>query len=147
MQDVELAWLAGIIDGEGCLTLFHRTNKSSSGQTITSVSANLTITNSSYALVNECRRILDGLGVKYSYLTPRNSAARPIRRLQVKNYASLMTLLEAIEPYSVGKREQVLLMKDFASKAAARKGFRGTVERRDYATKMRELNHSGQLIP
>jgi hypothetical protein len=146
-METHLAWLAGIIDGEGCLTIFRKTWKSPEGLKCVSAAADITITNSSAAMLTECRRLLDELEVKYRYILPRNSTTRPLRRITVRNYVSMLRLLDAVEPYVIAKREQVVLMREFATRAAARKGFRATDERMSFTTRMSALNKTGQLIP
>jgi hypothetical protein len=143
------AWLAGVIDGEGSLSIWRRKTYSSGRNhaEIICAQAGLSITNSSAALLDECRVLLDALGVKYSYITPGNSVHRPIRRIFVRNYASVLKLLDAVEPHMVGKREQAALLREFVTRAAARKGFVGTEERLGYCARMSALNQTGDLIP
>ena len=141
------AWLAGIIDGEGCLSIWRRNVRSGSGVKIVSTQAGISITNSNAALLNECRELLDALGVKHSYITPKNAAKRPMRRIFVRNHASLLILLDAIDPYLIGKRDQAALLREFVTRAAARKGFQATEERVGYCARMSELNQFGELIP
>lgn len=143
----KLAWLAGIIDGEGCFTIFrHHRGLDRAGQSYDHTSASITITNSCAALLDVARGILDGLEVKYKYLTPRNSHTRPIRRIALRNYAAILTLLDAVEPYLVGKAEQAVLMREFVGRAAIRNGFASPQERAEYGTRMSYLNKHGQLI-
>src|SRR5437870_2001380 len=101
VSEVDLAWLAGIVDGEGCLTIFRRTNKSSNGNRIVSPAASATITNSNLSLMVKCRNILDFLEVKYQYINPRNSNKRPLRRIQIKNHDSLRVLIRQIKPFLI----------------------------------------------
>lgn len=141
------AWLAGIIDGEGSFTIHRRNVRSGSGSKVVSAQAGISITNSNAALLVECRALLDHLGVKYSYITPGNAVKRPMRRIFVRNHASLIRLMDAIDPYLIGKRDQSALMREFVTRAAARKGFQGTEERIGYCAQMSELNQFGELIP
>ena len=113
VSEVDLAWLAGIVDGEGCLTIFRRTNKSSSGSRIISPAASATITNSNLSLMVRCMEILDFLGVKYRYINPRNSNKRPLRRIQIRNYDSLRVLIRQIKPYLIAKTNQALMLEEF----------------------------------
>ena len=146
MQDAKLAWLAGIIDGEGCFSIFRRTNKSKNGNIITSASANITITNSNLALINECVYILEELEIKFVLKNPRNSTTRILERIDIRNYGSILKLINVILPFLIGKKEQAILMHEFVSKASIRSGFQATKERTDYLMKMSTLNKSGQFI-
>ena len=106
MQLVNLAWLAGIVNGEGCFSIFRRTNKSRNGNTIVTPTASVTITNSNLALIDECVRILKELGVKYILKNPRNSKTRILERLDIRNYQSIHKLVSALMPYLIGKKNK-----------------------------------------
>ena len=68
-------------------------------------------------------------------------------RIQIRNYASILALLDAIDAYIVGKAEQAALMRDFCERAGNRKGFSSPEERAEYRARMSNLNKHGQLIP
>ncbi len=140
------AWLAGILDGEGCFTLFMKSNWSGNGQKIKSVTANITITNSSAAIMNRCSEILSELGIKFALNTPRASTGRPLQRISVRNYDAILDLLDVVGPFLVGKKGQASLMREFVSRAKAHGGLRGP-ERDQYYDEMRRLNRFGSLIP
>ena len=109
-------------------------------------SASITITNSCAALMETSRSILNELEVKYKYLRPRNSHTRPIWRIEVRNYGSILVLLDAVDAYLVGKAEQAALMREFLERAKIRKGFGCVAERAEYRGRMSHLNKHGQLI-
>ena len=146
MQNVKLAWLAGILDGEGCFSIFHRTNRSKNGNLIITPSASITITNSNLAVIDECINLLNNLGIKFVLKNPRNSTTRVLERLDIRNYTSIMNLIDVLLPFLIGKNEQASLMREFVYKASHRLGFRGTKEREEYLVKISELNKSGQVI-
>lgn len=136
MQETNLAWLAGVIDGEGCIAIFRKTVKHRSGNTTIVPTPYITIVNSSQTLMNECKSILDALGVSmYGLHYSRNETHRPLKRFLIKNHKSLETLLDAILPYLVGKRDQALLMREYLE------------ERLEYFFKLQELKKSDQLTP
>ncbi len=145
-MQTSLAWLAGIIDGEGCLTLFMKSNLSGNGKRIKSVTANLTITNTSATIINEARSLLIENGIKFTFVTPRASTGRPLRRLSVRNYDSILKLLDLVKPYMVGKTEQADLMRRFINGARVRKSL-SSDERLAYFDEMRRINRFGNLIP
>lgn len=113
IKKVDLAWLSGIVDGEGCFTIFRRTNRSGSGKIIVSPSASATITNSNSRMMEKCKSLLDVIGIKYAYHSPRNSCTRPLRRIRVSNYESLALLISQIKPYLVAKVKQVKIIEEF----------------------------------
>ncbi len=145
VQNTELAWLAGIIDGEGCFCIF--TNHRGNGSINPSISANLTITNSNCLLLNRCREILDALEIKYIYQDPKNGhqRGRRVMRVKIQNYSSLQRLIELTLPYFVGKAEQAKLVLEFANLA----GQRGKLHydaRTEMMNKNKSLNQHGHLI-
>lgn len=146
MQVIDLAWLAGVVDGEGCFSIFNRTNKSRNGKMIITPTASVTITNSNLALINECVCILKKLGVKYVLKNPRNSKTRNLERVDIRNYQSIKLLVKAILPYLIGKKEQAELIIRFVEKASNRSGFRATNERKTFFEQMSNLNKFGQVI-
>ena len=146
MQETKLAWLAGVIDGEGCIAIFRKTVKHRSGNTTMVPTPYITIVNSSQALMSGCKSILDGLGISmYGLHYSRNSTNRPLKRFLIKNHASLETLLDAILPYLVGKKDQALLLREYLEKYGGKKGLEE--ERLEYFFKLQELKKSDQLTP
>ena len=145
VQNVDLAWFAGIIDGEGCFCIF--TNHRGNGAILSSISANLTITNSNCLLLNRCREILDSLGIKYLYQDPKNGhqRGRRVMRVKIQNYSSLRRLIELTLPYFVGKAEQAKLVLEFAS-LAGQKGKLHFDARTEMMNKNKLLNQRGHLV-
>ncbi|KKR33036.1 MAG: hypothetical protein UU37_C0003G0041 [Candidatus Gottesmanbacteria bacterium GW2011_GWA2_41_12] len=146
MQSSQIAWLAGIIDGEGCFSIFRRTNKSKNGNIIITPTASITITNSNLAIIEECRRILNTLGVKFTLKNPRNSKSRLLERLDIRNYISILHLIDTSLPYIIGKKEQAILMREFVDKALKRRNFSASSDRINFLDRMSKLNKFGQFI-
>ena len=143
-QDVDLAWLAGLIDGEGCFSIY---SVSRADAETPSPSANLTITNSNYLLLNRCKEILDELGIKYLYHDPKNGhqRGRKVMRIRVKNYSSIRKLIELILPFLVGKADQARIMLEFVSLAGQR-GKLSYQDRTELMNRIKELNRRGHLV-
>jgi hypothetical protein len=144
VQDVDLAWLAGIIDGEGCFCIFTNSRKDAMNS---SISANLTITNSNCLLLNRCKEILDALEIKYLYQDPKNGhqRGRRVMRIRIRNYSSLQKIIELTLPFFVGKAEQAKLVLEFASLAGERGKLRYD-NRAKLMSKVKELNQRGHII-
>lgn len=142
------AWLAGILDGEGCFTIFQvgRAGGGSGTTHAMCVAANITITNSSAAIMDECVRLLNAIDVKFKQINPNNSRNRRLARINVSNYQSILKLLDAVEPHLVGKAEQAALMRTFSERASVRRSM--TIEERfEYRALMSQMNRTGNLIP
>jgi hypothetical protein len=144
VRDVDLAWLAGIIDGEGCFSIYSVSRKDADTP---SPSANLTITNSNCLLLNRCKEILDAYNIKYLYHDPKNGhqRGRRVMRIRVKNYSSMRTLIELVLPFLVGKADQARVMLEFVSLAGER-GKLGLQGRAELMDKIKELNQRGHIV-
>ncbi len=144
VRDIDLAWLAGIIDGEGCFSIYSVSRKDADTP---SPSANLTITNSNALLLTRCREILNAVGVKYLYHDPKNGhqRGRKVMRIRVKNYSSMRKLIELIRPFLVGKADQASVMLEFVSLAGA-KGKISLRGRSELMNKIKELNQRGHVV-
>ncbi len=144
VQDVDLAWLAGIIDGEGCFSIYSVTRIDA---VMPSPSANLTITNSNRLLLDRCKKIFDELNIKYLYHDPKNGhqRGRRVMRIRVKNYSSMRKLIELILPFLVGKRDQASVMLEFVSRAGER-GKLSFDARTELMNRIKELNQRGHLV-
>ena len=115
----KLAWLAGIIDGEGCFSIFrHCRGLDRAGQPYEHTSASITITNSCAALLDMSRSILADLGIKHTYLQPRNSHT-PAAQAHPDQELRDLGALDAVDAHIVGKAEQAALMRDFCERASA----------------------------
>jgi hypothetical protein len=144
VQDVDLAWLAGIIDGEGCFSIYSVTRKDANTP---SPSANLTITNSNHLLLARCKEILDELNIKYLYNDPKNGhqRGRRVMRIRVKNFSSMRILIELLLPFLVGKADQAKVMLEFVSLAGQRGGL-SLQGRTELMNRIKGLNQHGHLV-
>lgn len=82
----EAAYIAGIVDGEGCLRLASQ--------------ARLDIANTSPELINWLQSKVGGK----VYLQPQRLGNKPVYRLQLR-YSEIKTTLELVLPYMVVKKE------------------------------------------
>jgi hypothetical protein len=144
VRDVELAWLAGIIDGEGCFSIYGVHRKDADNP---SPSANLTITNSNCLLLERCREILDELHIKYLYHDPKNGhqRGRRVMRIRVKNYSSIQSLIELTLPFLIGKVDQAKILLEFVSLAGQR-GKLNLEGRTELMDRIKELNKHGHVV-
>lgn len=116
-KSVELAWLAGIIDGEGSILLGSKgkANKHPGYHGI-QVGATIHITNTDGNIINRCVEIISSLGVNCHIankgFTPNHSV---VYRIDIGKMAHIKTLLEALMPYLIGKIGQAKLVHRFVS--------------------------------
>jgi len=144
VQDIDLAWLAGIIDGEGCFSIYSVTRKDAETP---SPSAYLSITNSNRLVLDQCKKIFDELEIKYLYNDPKNGhqRGRRVMRIRIKNYSSLKRLIELILPFLVGKVDQARVMLEFVTLAGQR-GKLGLESRVELMSRIKKLNQLGHLV-
>lgn len=144
VQNTDLAWLAGVIDGEGCFSIYSVSRKDAD---LPSPSAYLSITNSNCLLLKRCEEIFDELNVKYLYNDPKNGhqQGRRVMRIRVKNYSSLKKLIELLLPFLIAKADQAKVMLEFVS-FAGQKGKLSLQSRNDLMNRIKELNRRGHLV-
>lgn len=58
MKETEKAWIAGFIEGEGCLTILKSKNKKKNGRIYVNYRPIITITNTSLELLEFCRSLI-----------------------------------------------------------------------------------------
>jgi len=106
---VELSWLAGLIDGDGCicLTVSERTD----AKTLRIYPRVIIAMAHDKAWIEPVTDILGRLGATYytrTYIPPDKRAAQTAVTVTRKKH--VQTVIDAIRPYTVLKKEQVRLM-------------------------------------
>ena len=144
VRDIDLAWLAGVIDGEGCFSIYGVKGKDVDNP---SPAAYLSITNSNDLLLQRCRQIFDELNIKYLYHDPKNGhqQGRKVMRIRVKNYSSLRRLIELILPFLIGKADQANVMLEFVTLAGQR-GKLNLHSRTELMDRIKKLNQHGHIV-
>lgn len=103
MQDTDLAWLAGIWEGEGTITMF--THKEKNG--LTKLCPNCSILNTDIHIINKVRSILEELGCKFSFQEhqPKGKPTYKYQwRLITRNMSYIKLFLTAVLPYLFGEK-------------------------------------------
>jgi len=101
---VDLAWLAGLVDGEGCIALYRDTQRSR-------LRAAVVIANTDARIIAKISKILYEANIKYHYtLRKRKNFCLSITTI---GFRSCKKLLEMVLPYLVGKKEQAKLMVEY----------------------------------
>jgi len=107
-----LAWLAGIIDGEGSFMIprYHRNGNPRYGYRVS-------ISNTNVLIINQCKEILDMLHIKYCNYTQdrgKDGLRRKItHQIHITNKKGILIILENVIPHLVGKRKQGELLYKF----------------------------------
>lgn len=115
VSEAEKGWLAGLIDGEGCIHIDLDKN---------GAHPYLTVTNTNFAITDKVWNIWQRLGIGARVQTRRQNhkSWSPVRDVQVIGYNRLKPALIAIMPYLVGKSDEALLLYRFIESRLARYG-------------------------
>lgn len=105
VSEVEKGWLAGIIDGEGCLHIDLDPKGGSHPY--------MTVTNSNKLIIEKVVDIWHRLGIGCRVQTRANLRKNPVQDVQVIGFKRLQPALVAIMPYLVGKANEALLLYRF----------------------------------
>lgn len=103
MKETDLAWLAGIWEGEGSILLYSRPVTDTRIQ----ITPALEVTNTDIHIVNECRRILEEMGCNFSYMErkPKKTQHKLAFSLRTQNARYIKTFLELTLKYMVGTKK------------------------------------------
>ena len=118
VTDTELAWLAGILDGEGSFSV-HRNQKTQRDgfNRYFTWAMSITIVNSDPHLLRRCVDLLVAITnrMPYIYLKQPGVGRRPLLTfaIRVQRKQDIVAMIEAVLPYLVGKRDQAKLLVDF----------------------------------
>lgn len=108
LSERDLAWLAGIWDGEGTITLTRGSGRNHK------VGMAVCVSNTNTAIMERVEGLVSAIVGRpiRARLRPCPSFARrrPIYRLQVASKADVRKFCETLHPYLVGKATQALLM-------------------------------------
>src|SRR5258706_11247130 len=106
-EEVQLAWLAGIIDGEGTIGIYNR-NKTKTHRVV-----NLTIVNSDEVILSKAKEIYEQYNIFASKYTHNNKnpvgfiARKPCYVLTVRRWDDFQKMIQLLIPYLIGNKKQV----------------------------------------
>lgn len=104
MLDTDLAWLGGIWEGEGSITMFHHTEKNGSNK----LCPCCCIVNTDIHIINKVRSILEELDCKFvlhEYKDKKNPKYKLQWRITTRNMQYIKNFLEAVLPYIYGDKK------------------------------------------
>ncbi|CAN5181739.1 hypothetical protein BH24ACI2_BH24ACI2_16130 [soil metagenome] len=111
VKATDIAWLSGIIDGEGCVYARQIS--------IRSLTFRITIETVSETMIDKVREIYTQCEVEYRIEPPiwRSNSTRFAHRLKVDKKQAVHKLCNLILPYSVVKKPELVLIKLYLDKA------------------------------
>lgn len=102
MQDTDLAWLAGIWEGEGSILLYSRPVNDKRIQ----ITPSVTVTNTDIHIMNRVRKIVESLGCNFSWRQYRpKKGTRDCYRYSSAHAHHIKVFLENILPFMVGEKK------------------------------------------
>lgn len=110
-NDVELAWFAGLLNGDGCFSLKFRMR----GETL-KCDISLTLTQCDPVLVEKATDLLNRLGVNphLSEYEPSGAGVRTKWHVRLTKMSHIGIVIDAIVPFMIGEKEaQAKLMKRY----------------------------------
>lgn len=111
LEETKLAWLAGIIDGEGSMGMYAQRMKKKDGRYITFHRYQVTIANDDVNIVAEALEIISEIIGRQAYVsTAINHRTYVHHKISVCPRRDVSRLLGAIEPYLVGKKAQAQVL-------------------------------------
>jgi len=152
VSEADLAWLAGIVDGEGCFSVkrpitrqgAHRPGHRTSYQTW------LVICNTSEPMMRRVRSIYDALGVtgaKPRRVWKGKKATRWQHWLEIARKHELLRVTQAILPHLTAKRDEALVVEWFLKRACGVKNYKPTSLDRLALESMAAIKRNGGEAP
>lgn len=100
ITEVQLAWLAGIWDGEGSILLTKRDVKNERVQ----ITPNVYVGNTDIAIMNEVSKLLELMGCNFHWQEKNLKSGKVFFVLQSTNLSTIKRFLEQVNPYLIGTK-------------------------------------------
>jgi hypothetical protein len=111
----ELAYIAGMIDGEGCLRIYNPTNNDGYNRKSQTI---LTIANTNKEVLEWIKNKLDCGNI---YVREHNNPKwKPVYNLRIASRLQIIKILKKIKPYIIIKKEKLKELLEYAIKTPYR---------------------------
>lgn len=108
-----IAWLAGIVDGEGTITITRQKREDYKKHPY-SYRPEIHITNTSILMLEEVLRILrETISKETKIFSSSNRNPRTVYRVRIQDRKSCLALIKLLLPHLIAKKSQAKLLKDF----------------------------------
>lgn len=136
----ELAWLAGIMEGEGTFSIYHQ-RRSDTDQ----LRACVSLTNTDPGLINKAYEIFKEIGVEmhiHEYKNKKGST-RPVYDMQTAKQTNVKTICESLLPFLFGeKKAKAQMLLRFVNKRIEKLGDNRDTRKGQYDEEDWEQFHS-----
>ena len=114
MNSTEIAYIAGLLDGEGCF-YSRLVNPKKGHKTVGGVDVRITVQACSMAMIEALKDFYDSLGISYGLQLGRmqNLSKRPAHKIDVNRKKHVLLLLETVRPYLRVKLAEANLILEF----------------------------------
>lgn len=106
VKGTDLAWLAGILDGEGCIMIRLSNEKLKSGGRSKHYTYQIIIYNTNLRIVSKVSSIICDVVGRSPYIGENKNTKNICATVTVRPKDSIKCLLQALLPYLVGKKDQ-----------------------------------------
>lgn len=151
VTEYEKAWLAGIWDGEGTVSMSKSVRKGLTRKEQYQLAVTISIGNTNKAMMDKVAEILTKAGMAFfvwKYKDKKLPNAKMVTKLKVNqglHYQHTMDFIDMLLPYAVAKKEQMWLARRFCVlRILARRKPYGVAEKRVYVA-VRKLNSWGKV--
>lgn len=103
MNTHDIAWLAGIMEGEGTFAIYHQKRK---GKDLDCLRGNISVTNTDPGLMNKCYDIFKSMGIEmhmHEY-TNKKGSTKPVYDMQTSRADYVKIACEILMPYLFGEK-------------------------------------------
>lgn len=125
--ELELAWLAGIIEGEGWITLGFVKSMKRNKTWLPTYVPNIGVVNTDLQIMDKVQEIFDKIGIKYrsqlrkAFVGNDDISRKEKREISVASHSAFKILAHAIYPYMVGiKKKRIDVILDFINLRASK---------------------------
>lgn len=107
MNSTDLAWLAGIMEGEGTFSIYHQKRKEKHAGPNGQLRATVSLTNTDVFLIEKAYQVFKDIGVNFHISEYKNKkgSTRPVFDMQTARQENVKLICEALMPYLFGEKK------------------------------------------
>lgn len=123
MNNTDLAWLAGIMEGEGTFAIYHQKRKTTKEGPNGQLRGCISLTNTDPFLIEKAYQVFKDIGVDFHIAEYKNKkgSTRPVFDMQTARQENVKLICEALMPYLFGeKKAKAQMLLRFVNKRIAK---------------------------
>lgn len=142
---INIAYLAGVFDGEGCVQVQRSKRKARGGGTRVVSSILLTIVNTSTPLIEKCISVLAENGVSAKIYNELKYGTRPIFFLRVAKKREVLILARLLLPYAIAKKSELQMAIWYLDRSCAARQHVATAQDVEVLDTISAVKHGGKI--